>query len=120
MLDASGRAVRLYVGDYEAGSSPIADTDPTTSLGATFRIVPGAYRFTAVGSDDTLLVKLRERSDAYESVAAGGVALKITRLPDDPRLKPLTELQRGRLVAQGRLAASRNRNRPRRLRRMAS
>ncbi|HEY7483918.1 MAG TPA: M36 family metallopeptidase [Streptosporangiaceae bacterium] len=48
--DAKGGSVRLYVGDYEARSVPIADTDPATTRGATFRIVPGKYTFLAVGA----------------------------------------------------------------------
>jgi extracellular elastinolytic metalloproteinase len=48
--DANGAPVRLYVGDYEARATPIADTDPATPLGATFRIVPGEYDFVAVGA----------------------------------------------------------------------
>jgi extracellular elastinolytic metalloproteinase len=48
--DAKGAPVRLYVGDYEARSVPVADTDPATTLGATFRIVPGTYSFLAVGN----------------------------------------------------------------------
>jgi extracellular elastinolytic metalloproteinase len=48
--DAKGAPVRLYVGDYEARAVPVADTDPATALGATFRIVPGTYRFLAVGA----------------------------------------------------------------------
>jgi extracellular elastinolytic metalloproteinase len=48
--DAKGASVRLYVGDYEARSVPVADTDPATTLGATFRIVPGTYSFLAVGA----------------------------------------------------------------------
>ncbi|NGN94514.1 peptidase M36 [Nocardioides sp. KC13] len=43
--------VKLYVGDYEARSTPVADTDPATELGDTFSIVPGtSFRFVAVGA----------------------------------------------------------------------
>jgi len=45
----AGKPVRLYVGDYEAGVTPIADTDPATPLPETFTVVPGTYRFLAVG-----------------------------------------------------------------------
>jgi extracellular elastinolytic metalloproteinase len=48
--DADGFPVQLYVGDYEARSTPIADTDPATALPATFAIVPGAYSFVARGA----------------------------------------------------------------------
>ena len=47
--DADGHPVELFVGDYEARSTPIADTDPATALSDTFTIVPGAYRFLARG-----------------------------------------------------------------------
>ncbi|TDD80687.1 peptidase M36 [Actinomadura darangshiensis] len=47
--DARNGKVRLYVGDYEARSVPVADTDPATPLGATFAITPGRYSFVAVG-----------------------------------------------------------------------
>jgi hypothetical protein len=49
--DAAGAVVRLYVGDYEARSTPIADTDPATAIPATFQIVPKTpFTFTAVGA----------------------------------------------------------------------
>jgi len=41
--------VRLYVGDYESGSVPVADTDPATAIPDTFTVAPGTYRFLAVG-----------------------------------------------------------------------
>jgi hypothetical protein len=47
--DADGYPVELFVGDYEARSTPIADTDPATPLPDTFKIVPGTYRFVARG-----------------------------------------------------------------------
>ncbi|MFD0655800.1 M36 family metallopeptidase [Thermocatellispora tengchongensis] len=47
--DAAGKPVRLYVGDYEARVTPIADTDPATPLGDTFEMIPGTYSFLAVG-----------------------------------------------------------------------
>ena len=47
--DADGHAVQLFVGDYQGRSTPIADTDPATPLSATFKIVPGTYRFVARG-----------------------------------------------------------------------
>jgi extracellular elastinolytic metalloproteinase len=36
---------RLYVGDYEARSVPVADTDPATPLPDTFEITSGRYSF---------------------------------------------------------------------------
>ncbi len=43
------RPVRLYVGDYESGAVPVADTDPATALPETVTLAPGTYRFLAVG-----------------------------------------------------------------------
>ena len=37
----------LYVGDYEAGVTPVADTDPATPLDDVVRMMPGTYRFVA-------------------------------------------------------------------------
>jgi extracellular elastinolytic metalloproteinase len=48
--DARGKAVRLYVGDYESGVVPVADTDPATALPETVTLAPGTYRFLAVGA----------------------------------------------------------------------
>lgn len=42
--------VRLYVGDYEARSLPVADTDPATPLSDTVRIAPGDYTFTVAAN----------------------------------------------------------------------
>ncbi|WP_433271595.1 M36 family metallopeptidase [Actinosynnema sp. CS-041913] len=36
---------RLHIGDYEARTRPVADTDPTTPLPDTLEIVPGTYDF---------------------------------------------------------------------------
>jgi Zn-dependent metalloprotease len=47
---AAGAPVRLYVGDYEARSVPVADTDPATPLGDTVELTPGSYKFLVVGN----------------------------------------------------------------------
>jgi extracellular elastinolytic metalloproteinase len=39
--DAAGAVVRLYAGDYEARSVPVADTDPATPIPDTFQVVAG-------------------------------------------------------------------------------
>jgi extracellular elastinolytic metalloproteinase len=36
---------RVFVGDYEARVTPVADTDPATPLPAVAKFVPGTYRF---------------------------------------------------------------------------
>ena len=49
--DGAGAAVRLYVGDYEARATPMADTDPATPLPDTFQVVPArSSDFLAVGA----------------------------------------------------------------------
>jgi hypothetical protein len=47
---AANAPVRLYVGDYEARSVPVADTDPATPLGDTVQLAPGDYHFLVVGN----------------------------------------------------------------------
>ena len=46
----TGKA-KIYVGDYEARVTPVADTDPDTALGATARFTPGTYDMVAVSPD---------------------------------------------------------------------
>ncbi|MEV4312933.1 M36 family metallopeptidase [Actinocrispum sp. NPDC049592] len=41
---------RLYVGDYEARSVPVADTDPATPLPDTAEITPGEYSFVVAAN----------------------------------------------------------------------
>jgi extracellular elastinolytic metalloproteinase len=48
--DAAGKPVRLYIGDYDYGSSPVADTDPATALPETVTLAPGTYKFLAIGA----------------------------------------------------------------------
>jgi hypothetical protein len=51
LAGSSGAVVRLYVGDYEARVTPIADTDPATALSDTFQILPGTrFSFTVTGA----------------------------------------------------------------------
>ncbi|MEV6597685.1 M36 family metallopeptidase [Actinoplanes sp. NPDC051346] len=47
--EAAGKPVRLYIGDYDFGSVPVADTDPATALPDTVTLAPGTYRFLAIG-----------------------------------------------------------------------
>ena len=44
---APGVEAELYVGDYEAGVTPVADTDPSTARDAAFELLPGHYSFLA-------------------------------------------------------------------------
>lgn len=49
--ESFGAVISLYVGDWEARATPVADTDPATPVGDTFQIVPDTrFRFTAVGA----------------------------------------------------------------------
>ena len=48
---ATTGAARIYVGDYEARVTPVADTDPATDLGATASFTPGTYDMVAVSPD---------------------------------------------------------------------
>jgi hypothetical protein len=41
----------IYVGDYEARVTPVADTDPATDRGATASFTPGTYDMVAVSPD---------------------------------------------------------------------
>ena len=47
--DGAGKPVKLYVGSYEAGAVPVADTDPATALPETVVLAPGTYQLLAVG-----------------------------------------------------------------------
>ena len=42
--------VKVYVGDYEARSIPVADTDPATPLPDTVSLAPGSYHFLVAGA----------------------------------------------------------------------
>ncbi|MCY4725773.1 M36 family metallopeptidase [Nocardioides sp. STR2] len=46
----NGRA-RIFVGDYEARVTPVADTDPSTDLGTSATFTPGTYAMLAVSPD---------------------------------------------------------------------
>jgi extracellular elastinolytic metalloproteinase len=51
LAGSSDAVVRLYVGDYEARVTPVADTDPATALLDTFQIVPDTkFQFTVTGA----------------------------------------------------------------------
>ena len=48
--DAAGSSAQLFVGQYEARVTPIADTDPSTPLSDTFKLAPGTYELLARGN----------------------------------------------------------------------
>jgi extracellular elastinolytic metalloproteinase len=47
---ATSKPARLYVGDYEARSVPVADTDAATPLPDTVQIAPGTYDFVVAAA----------------------------------------------------------------------
>ena len=49
-MTAAARPAQLFVGRYEARATPIADTDPSTPLSDTFKLVPGTYELLARGN----------------------------------------------------------------------
>ncbi|MER7282832.1 M36 family metallopeptidase [Dactylosporangium sp. NPDC000244] len=89
MAGSAGANVTLYVGDYEARATPVADTDPSTPLPDTFQILPntefhfvvngkgyGSQKFTASfkpGKAQELKLKLPQNvaSSALGAVATG-------------------------------------------------
>jgi hypothetical protein len=48
--NASGAPAQLFVGQYEARATPVADTDPATPLDDVFTLVPGTYELVARAS----------------------------------------------------------------------
>ncbi|WP_432950852.1 M36 family metallopeptidase [Kribbella sp. CA-253562] len=96
---ASGRPIKLYVGEYEGRSMPIADTDPATPLPDTAEIAPGSYSFIAAGEgfgsksfslrlgsgqQRTLpLVLQRNLASGSSGATATGDGVNLDRLIDD-------------------------------------
>jgi hypothetical protein len=96
---APGVAAELYVGDYEAGVTPVADTDPSTGRDDTFGLVPGHYSFVArangrgahrferdipAGSDVRLAPELPvNRASAANGASATGDGARLGDLIDD-------------------------------------
>jgi extracellular elastinolytic metalloproteinase len=99
VAQAEGQPVQLFVGRYEARVTPVADSDPATQLGSTFRIAPGTYellargngfgvvRFTAnlrAGQVRDLPVQMfRNLASAANGATASGDGINIPRLIDD-------------------------------------
>jgi extracellular elastinolytic metalloproteinase len=92
--------VQVFVGDYEARVTPIADTDPATPLGDTFDVVPGVeFEFVVVGAgyghqrlsesfragrSSTLDVRLSENlASAAHGATASGPGVNLDKLIDD-------------------------------------
>jgi extracellular elastinolytic metalloproteinase len=100
LAGSSDAVVRLYVGDYEARATPIADTDPATALPDTFQIVPdrrfsftvngagwGSQKFTArfrAGKAQDLRVNLpRNLASAALGARASGDGINLDKLIDE-------------------------------------
>jgi extracellular elastinolytic metalloproteinase len=47
--DGTGKPVKFYIGNYEYGTVPVADTDPATATPDTAVLSPGTYQVLAVG-----------------------------------------------------------------------
>ncbi|MFI5841401.1 M36 family metallopeptidase [Catenuloplanes sp. NPDC051500] len=92
--------VQVFVGDYEARVTPVADTDPATPLGDTFEIVPGVnFEFVVTGAgyghqrlsrsfragrSSTLEVRLPENlASAARGATASGPGVNLDKLIDD-------------------------------------
>jgi extracellular elastinolytic metalloproteinase len=100
-VDGDGNAVvgQLFVGRYEGRAVPVADTDPATALGDTFRIVPGTYDLIAradgfgakrlsqrfrSGQGHSLEVELpRNLASAHNGATASGDGVSLESLIDD-------------------------------------
>ncbi|HEU5474632.1 MAG TPA: M36 family metallopeptidase, partial [Actinophytocola sp.] len=92
--------VQLFVGDFEARSIPVADTDPATTLPDTVEIAPGSYTFVVTGAgfgssvrqERTLRageravivpVVMRNLASASAGATASGDGVNLARLIDD-------------------------------------
>ncbi|MFB9446953.1 M36 family metallopeptidase [Dactylosporangium vinaceum] len=95
-----GAVISLYVGDYEARVTPVADTDPATALPDTFQIVPGTdfhfvvngkgygtQRFTASfkpgRAQDLRLRVTPNLASATRGAVASGTGVNAARINDD-------------------------------------
>jgi extracellular elastinolytic metalloproteinase len=90
---------QLFVGDYEARTTPIADADPATALDETFGLVPGTYRLLArangygarrltatVAAGQTLALSVpmsRNLASSFNGATATGNGINLARLIDD-------------------------------------
>ncbi|MFI5916432.1 M36 family metallopeptidase [Dactylosporangium sp. NPDC051541] len=97
---SNGAVLSLYVGDYEARVTPVADTDPATAIPATFQIVPGTefhfvvngkgfgtQRFTASfkpgRAQDLRLAPPPNLASATLGAVASGPGVNVNRINDD-------------------------------------
>lgn len=74
---ASSGQGKVFVGDYEARVTPVADTDPATDLGSSAEFTPGTYRMLYVSPDRGF--------HRFELTVTDGAAQRVTiddRLPN--------------------------------------
>ncbi|MGI5184089.1 M36 family metallopeptidase [Dactylosporangium sp. CA-152071] len=100
MAGSSGANVTLYVGDYEARVTPVADTDPSTPLPDTFQILPntefhfvvngkgwGSQKFTASfkpGKAQDLKLKLPQNvASSTLGAVASGDGVNVDKINDE-------------------------------------
>lgn len=99
IVDAKDAPIRLYVGDYEARSLPVADTDPATPLPDTVEMTAGRYNFLAVapgfgsvhftknigaGQRGVFPVQMfRNLASASSGASATGDGVNLNRIVDD-------------------------------------
>jgi extracellular elastinolytic metalloproteinase len=98
--ESLGASITLYVGDYEARVTPVADTDPATALPDTFRIVPDTdFRMIATGNgfghtrltqrfqpgraQDLLLDLPRNLASAASGAVASGDGVNLAKIVDE-------------------------------------
>ena len=70
-------AAELFIGDHEAGVTPVADTDPATPLDDVVALAPGHYRFVARGAG--FGAQRFERDIPASSSVALGIAMPTNR-----------------------------------------
>lgn len=74
---ATGSPSRIYVGDYEARATPVADTVGDSPLGATAAFTPGTYEMLAVSPD---------RGATRFTMTVEGTDARTVTVADEPNL----------------------------------
>ncbi|MFN2587734.1 MAG: M36 family metallopeptidase [Actinomycetota bacterium] len=92
------RKVQFFVGDYEARTMPVADTDPGTDLGSVVELAPGRYhliarangygavRFVRQVRKDTREIRVsmkRNLASKFNGAKAAGDGVNLDKLIDD-------------------------------------
>ena len=84
-VDEDGQPLEgeLFVGDYEANVTPVADTDAGTARGATVELLPGEYSFVARADG-------RGAHKFTRTIAAGKLVDLTVHDAGEPRLRART------------------------------